>query len=83
MKDFLEPLFGVSAFPPPADLLMRVEFGLHEYYSQNDTTELTQTFGLVVRLNETAGSGASGSAAPFFDMTTPCPPICGYSALSS
>lgn len=82
LKDFLEPMFGVSVFPPPNDLLMRVEFGLHEYYSQNDTKELTQTFGLVVRLNEKAGSGTTGSAAPFFDMTTPCPPICGYSALN-
>ncbi|MVN78095.1 hypothetical protein GO988_17330 [Hymenobacter sp. HMF4947] len=55
LADFREPLF--NALPLVHDKKryynLRVNFGLHEYYSAvQDSTEPTQTFGLVLRLHE-------------------------------
>jgi hypothetical protein len=49
-----------------------VHFGLHEYYkSTEEGDKLTQTFGLVLRM-----SGGESSSDPYYDMSSPCPPIC-------
>jgi hypothetical protein len=67
--DFLAMLFDL---PQVAGETLPVLFGLHEYYRpgpQGDDV-LAQTFGLVLRRT------SAGETATFYDMTSPCPPIC-------
>jgi len=54
---------------------LRVDFGLHKYYTgyDNGDPQPTYTFGLVLRL---VNPDATTSDTPFFDMSTPRPP--GY-----
>jgi hypothetical protein len=65
--DFRDTLFGDGAV---TDRIVRVHFGVHEYYRPN-TTELSATFGLVLD-----SSGPGGDSGVFFDLSAPCPKTC-------
>ncbi|UOQ50756.1 hypothetical protein [Hymenobacter cellulosivorans] len=74
VEDFMRPLFEAQPF---TNQELRVGFGLHEYYPALPVgAERAYTFGLVLRLYTppTEESAAAISSAPFFDLSTPCPP---------
>jgi hypothetical protein len=69
VSDFLALFYGL---PKIEGENLLVHFGLHEYYNVVDGADkLTKTFGLVLRR-----SGEGGSEDPYYDMSSPCPPIC-------
>ncbi|MCB2408047.1 hypothetical protein [Hymenobacter lucidus] len=88
LDDFLQELFEVQPFSD--EQMVRISFGLHEYYPAVPVKSgRIQTFGLVLRVfpapkPTTTGANSRSevynvpeqSDAPFFDLSTPCPP--GY-----
>lgn len=85
LDDFLQELFTAQPFTD--EQMVRISFGLHEYYPAVAVNSgPVQTFGLVLRVfpapapkaatprSEAYGAAAAQSAAPFFDLSTPCPP---------
>lgn len=65
--DFRDTLFCNGTV---ATQIVRVHFGLHEYYRPN-TTELSATLGLVLD-----STGPGGDSGVFFDLSAPCPKTC-------
>ncbi|GAB3588219.1 hypothetical protein [Hymenobacter daeguensis] len=69
ISDFLALFYGLPTIDGE-NLL--VHFGLHEYYTATaEGDKLTQTFGLVLQRG-----GDAGGDDPYYDMSSPCPPIC-------
>lgn len=85
IEDFLDPMFLSQPF---AGKVLRIGFGLHEYYALADSGEKrTQTFGLVLRIYDakgnvlslprkkhTGGYGDDPLDTTFYDLTHPYPP---------
>jgi hypothetical protein len=76
IDDFLQPLFDITESEWGKSKL-QIDFCLHYYYTpeQGEEEGLKYTFGIVNQLVPDAPDGSSGKQ--FFDMTMPCPPICG------
>lgn len=74
-NDFAQLFMGITSF---GNKVVRADFGLHEY--ANAKAESVATFGLILRTyKQVEGFGlAEASNALFYDMASPCPPICGY-----
>ena len=83
IEDFLDPLFLSQPFEGK---VLRIGFGLHEYYALADSADKrTQTFGLVLRIYDAQGSllnlkgqfqegGGEDVDNTFYDLTHPYPP---------